>query len=141
MFTIVSLLCLCRNGEYRDDFQNKTLISKQLFCQMSAQVKWEGRPSWSGQEAEIYSLNYLLPSYRGNVNYYKSVYHPILTLPVNFQNKSAYKLSFQLSFQTYSLLAQTEGERETFFGRVQEGGPHCNIITWLVHMSKRWNLK
>ena len=52
--------------------------------------------------------------------------------PVNFQNKSVYKLSFQLSFQIYSLLAQTEGERETFFGRVQEGGPHCNIITWLI---------
>ena len=41
-------------------------------------------------------------------------------------------LSFQLSFQIYSLLAQTEGERENFFGRVQEGGPHCNIITWLI---------
>ena len=55
--------------------------------------------------------------------------------PVSFQNKSVYKLSFQLSFQIYSLLAQTEGERETFFGRVQEGRPHCNIITWLI--SKR----
>ena len=52
--------------------------------------------------------------------------------PVNFRNKSVYKLSFQLSFQIYSLLAQTEGERKTFFGRVQEGGPHCNIITWLI---------
>ena len=52
--------------------------------------------------------------------------------PVNFQNKSVYKPSFQLSFQIYSLLAQTEGERATFFGRMQEDGPHCNIITWLI---------
>ena len=52
--------------------------------------------------------------------------------PVNFQNKSVYKLFFQLSFQIYSLLPQTEGERKTFSGQVQEGGPHCNIITWLI---------
>ena len=82
VFTILRLLCLCRNREYCGNFQNKTIISKQLFCQMSAQVKWEGRPFWSGQEAYIYSLNYLLPTYRGNVNYYKSVHHPIPTLPV-----------------------------------------------------------
>ena len=79
----------------------------------------------------------LLPKYRGNVNYYKNVHHPIPNLPeeqdpVNFQNKSVYKLSFQLSFQIYYLLTQTEVERETFFGRVQEGGPHCNIITSLI---------
>ena len=29
------------------------------------------------------------------------------------------KLSFQLSFHIYSLLAQTEGERKDFFGRVK----------------------
>ena len=50
-------------------------------------------------------------------------------------SKQISKLSFQLSFQIYSLLAQTEGERKTFFGwRVQKGGPHCEIIpksTWL----------
>ena len=31
------------------------------------------------------------------------------------------KLSFQLSFQIYSLLAQTEGERNTFFGECKKG--------------------
>ena len=41
------------------------------------------------------------------------------------------KLSFQLSFQIYSLLVQTEGQRKKG-GRVQEWGPHCNIITWLI---------
>ena len=35
----------------------------------------------------------------------------------NFQNKTAIcKLSFQLRFQIYSLLAQTEGKRNNFFG-------------------------
>ena len=66
----------------------------------------------------------------------KVFHHAIPTLPVgtaehpvNFQKKSVYKLSFQLSLQIYSLLAQTEGERETFSGQVQEGEPHCNITT------------
>ena len=48
------------------------------------------------------------------------------------QGASVYKLSFQMSFQIYYLLVQTEVEIETFFGRVQEGGSHCNIITWLI---------
>ena len=76
----------------------------------------------------------------GNINYYKSVHHPIPTLSVRTGNtlwqfsKQINKLSFQLSFRIYSLLAQTEGERKTFIGRAQEGGPHCEIIlksTWL----------
>ena len=113
---------VCRNREYRGNFQNKAVISKQLFCQMSAQVKWEGR---------------------GNVNYYKSIYHPIPTLPVgtgstlsNFQNKSVYQLSFQLSFQKYSLLVQTE--RDLFW----KGGRRGTTLQYhLVDISKRWNLK
>ena len=40
VFTILCLLCLCRNREYPGNFQNKTVISK-LFFQMSAQAKWE----------------------------------------------------------------------------------------------------
>ena len=52
--------------------------------------------------------------------------------PCQFQNKSVYKLSFQLSSEIYSLLAQTKVERETFFGRMQERGPHGNIITWFI---------
>ena len=53
-------------------------------------------------------------------------------------SKQISKLSFQLSFQIYSLLAQTEGERKKgLFWRVQKGGPHCEIIpksTWLYVM-------
>ena len=41
--------------------------------------------------------------------------------PCQFSKYISKLLSFQLSLQIYSLLAQTEGERETFFGRVQEG--------------------
>ena len=92
---------------------------------MSVQVKWERRPFWSGQEAQIYPLNYLLllPTYRGNVNYYKSVHHPIPTLPVGkgapwqFFLKIS-KLSFQ-SFQLHFLLAQTEGERKAYFAKLE----------------------
>ena len=39
VFTIFCLLCLCRNREYCGNFLKKTVISKQLFFQMSAQVK------------------------------------------------------------------------------------------------------
>ena len=56
----------------------------------------------------------------GNVNYYKSVHHPIPILPVGTGtpwqfSKQISELSFQLSFLICSLLAQTEGERKTFF--------------------------
>ena len=49
VFVIFNLLCLCGNREYPGNFQNETVISK-LYFQKSAQVKWEGRPFWSGQE-------------------------------------------------------------------------------------------
>ena len=50
VFTILCLFCLCTNREYTGNFQNQTVISKPFF-QMSAQVKWEGRPFCSGEEA------------------------------------------------------------------------------------------
>ena len=56
----------------------------------------------------------------------------ILFLLCLWEHPVIFQLSFQLGFQIYSLLAKTEGERDTFFGRVQEGGLHCNIITWLI---------
>ena len=39
-----------------------------------------------------------------------------------------------MSFQIYSLLAQAKAERKTSLGRVQEGRPQCNIITWLIEV-------
>ena len=50
VFTILCLLCLCRNREYPGNFQNETVTSK-LYFQKSAQVKREERPFWSGQGA------------------------------------------------------------------------------------------
>ena len=49
-------------------------------------------------------------------------------------SKQISKSSFQLSFQIYFLLVQTEREIKTFSGRVEEEVPHCEIIlnsTWL----------
>ena len=41
--------------------------------------------------------------------------------PCQFSKKSVYKLSFQLSVQIYSLLAQTEGERKAFLEGCKKG--------------------
>ena len=41
--------------------------------------------------------------------------------PVNFQSKSVYKLSVQLRFQIYCVLAQTEGERDLFWKGAKRG--------------------
>ena len=82
--------------EYPGNFQNETVISK-LFFEGSVQVKWEGRPFWSGRESSIYPLNYLLPTYRGNViNYYRTKCSSAYSYsacgnkehPSNFQYKS-----------------------------------------------------
>ena len=53
---------------------------------MIAQVKREGRSFWSGQAR---SSKLSLTSGGGNVNYYKSVHHPIPILPVETGNKLA----------------------------------------------------
>ena len=65
-----------------------------------------------------------------NLNY-NSVHHPIPTLPVGIGNtlyqqfsKQISKLSFQVSAQVYSLLAQTEGERKVFFEGRKKKGEH-----------------
>ena len=54
-----------------------------------------------------------------DVNYYKSVHHPIPTLAVEIGNT---QLFFQLSVQVYSLFSQTEGERKAFFGGCKKEG-------------------
>ena len=67
-----------------------------------------------------------------------SVPHP---LPVGIGNtlvaskKKISKLLFQMSVQVYFLLDETDGDRKAFFGRLQEGGLYCAIIsksTWLL---------
>ena len=59
VFTILCLLCLRRNG-VSNEVRGKTFL------------KW----------TSIYLSSNLSLTYRGNVNYYKSVHHPIPTLPV-----------------------------------------------------------
>ena len=134
--TILCLLCLCGNRECPFTFENKAVTSK-LFFQMSAQVKWEGRPIWS-EEVKIYPLNYLL--HMGVMLTIIKVFNlfPLCLWeqgkPWKF-SKQIGKVFFQLIFQIYFLHTQTEGERKAFFGRVQERRPHCEIIsksTWLI---------
>ena len=143
VFTILCLLFACVGiGNTVVTFKTKQQSAALLPNECPSKVRRKAFLMWT-KEAQNYSLNYHLPTYRGNVNYYNIKVFIILFLlclwgnrehSVNFQNKSVHKLSFQLSFQIYFLLAQTEGERETIFGRVKEGGPHCNIITWLIYV-------
>ena len=134
VFTILCLLCLCGNMEYPDSFQKK--ISK-LFFQISAQVysvpgQTEGRRKvflgWTS--IDLSPKLYLTCGF--NVNYYKSVHHPIPTLPVGIGNtltifKTNQYALLSISVQVYSLLGQTEEERKAVFGRCKKEG--CIEIT------------
>ena len=82
VFTILCLLYLCRNREYPK--------RSKLFFQMSAQVysvpgQTEGRKKavleWTSIDLSL--------TCGDNVNYYKSVHHPISTLPVEIGNTLA----------------------------------------------------
>ena len=132
VFIIPCLLSLCGNRVYPDSFQNKALLSNECPSEVRGNVflKW----------ASINLSSKLSLTYGSNVKYYKSIHHPIPTLPMGNGtpwkfSKQVSKLPFQLSFQTYSLLDQTEGEREALFGRVKQRGPDYEIIpksTWLI---------
>ena len=82
----------------------------------------------------------------GNVNYNKSVHHPIPTSGNrkyfgNFQNKSVRFIenkSFQLSVHVYSLLAETERKRNAFLRGCKKEG---YILSWprrAFGCHKRW---
>ena len=77
-----------------------------------------------------------------NGNYYKSVNHPIPTLPLGIRitqdiqgyPKQISKFSFQLSVQVCSLLSQSEGERKALFGGCKKEGHIVRLLpesTWL----------
>ena len=90
------LLCLYGNRECPGSFQNK-LVGK-LFFQMSAQEysapgQTEGRMKTFLEWKSIDLSHELSLTCWGNVNYYKSVHHPISARenrghPGNYQNKS-----------------------------------------------------
>ena len=94
VFTILCLICLCRNREYRGNFQNKTVIIKQLFFLNDCLSKVRGKAFLTWTRSIDLSSKLSLRAYRDNVNYYKSAHHPIPTAcgnrehPVHFQNKS-----------------------------------------------------
>ena len=48
------------------------------------------------------------------------------------------KLSFQLSFEIYSPLAQTEGERKTFFGGCKRGDHIVILSQGALGCYERW---
>ena len=82
----------------------------------------------------------------GNVNYYKSVHHPIPTLPVRIGNtlavfKKVSKPSFQLVVQVYSLLGQTEEKfpnfLETLFGGCKKGDRIVRLLPRTLGCHKR----
>ena len=50
VFTILVYFACVGIREYHGNFQNEKVTSK-FFFKGSAQVKWEGKPFWSGQEA------------------------------------------------------------------------------------------
>ena len=123
VFIIWSTLCLCANREYPGSFQNKAVSSKP-FSRMSAHVKWDRRPFWSGQ-ALIYPLNYLL--HLGVMLTTIKVFIILFLLCLWEQgtrwqfSKQISKLSFQLSFLICSLLAQTEGQKRSFLEGCKKG--------------------
>ena len=128
VFTIFCLLCLCRNREYPDSLQNKSVnssfkwVSKYILC--LARLRVEGRAFWSGQ-SYIYPLNYLLP-----VRVMLTILKVFIILfllclweygtPWKFSRQIS-ALSFELTVQVYYLLGQNEEEEENLFWRVQEG--------------------
>ena len=88
-------------------------------------LKGEGRPflEWTS----IYLSSKLSFACGGNVNFYKSVHHPIPTLPVEMQNTQAiFKTNqqphLQMSVQVCSVLGQSKGERKVFFGGCEKEG-------------------
>ena len=79
----------------------------------------------------------------GYVNYYKSVHHPISTLPDGIGaprqfSKQISILSFQLSVQKCSLLGQSEGKKKASFGVCKKGGHSLRLPS--LGCYKRWKL-
>ena len=76
VFTILCLLSLCGNKEYPGSFKNKSVSSS--FKWWPSELREKAFLKWAS--IDLSSKLFLI--YGGNVNYYKSVHHPIPTLPV-----------------------------------------------------------
>ena len=81
----------------------------------------------------------------GNVNYYKSIHHPIPTrgnrgASLQFSEQIS-KLSFQLSVQVYSLLGQIEEQTKGFFGGCKNWGGHIvRLHSRSIGFLKKWKV-
>ena len=88
-------------------------------------------------------LSYKLSLINGsNVNYYKSVHHPIPTHPMG--TGSTLEIS-KTNQQTLLLIEFPDifpscpnCRGKNVFGRVQKGGPHCEITPRVLDWYKRW---
>ena len=93
VFTILCLLCLCGNREYPGSFQNKSVSSsfKWVLKYILFLAKLKGKGTLFGVDKHKFiDLSTKLSLTCGdNVNYYKSVHHPIPTLPVVIGNTLA----------------------------------------------------
>ena len=96
MFTILCLLWLCGNKEYPSSYQNKSVSSSfrsvPNYILFLVKLKGEGVPfnlltylEWTGIDLS----SKLSLTCGGNVNFYKSVHHPVPTLPVGIGNALA----------------------------------------------------
>ena len=101
-----------------------------------AKLKVEGRPFWSIDLSSELSL-----TYGGNVNFYKSVHHPIPTRgnrehPGNFQNKSVSSPFNWVS--RYILFLANWRVEEGLFWRMWEGWPYRRLPSKALGCHKRW---
>ena len=83
VFTNLCLLCLCGNRKYPGSFQNKALSS--YFKRVPSEVRGKAFLKWTSIDLS----SKLSLTYGVNVSYYKSVHHPISTLPVGRGNTPA----------------------------------------------------
>ena len=133
---------MLRNREFHTlgSIQNKSVSSSfkwvPEYILFLAKLKGKGRPFWSGQSfiSPLNSLKSL--TCWGNVNYYKSVHHPIPTLPDGIGNTQAvfrtnqyglFSVECQGMFYSWP---QRRGE-EGFFRRVQEGRRGATLWDYL----------
>ena len=116
MVTIPSLLCLWEQG-----IPGSSLKWVPKYILFLAKLKVEGRPFLKLASIDLFSK---LPlTYRGYVNDYESVHHPLSTLPVGIGNtKTVVKKISNLLFQIYILfLTKLKGERKAFFEGCKKG--------------------
>ena len=78
VLTLLCLLCLCGNRDYPGCFQKKLGGSNECPCSVLSQTERRMKPFLEWTSINLFSKLFLKCEI--NVNYYKSVHHPIPTL-------------------------------------------------------------